>query len=977
VRLSFSAGNGGQTSAISSFPSQPVEVLPMEAPPLAQRSGTIESEEIAKAKVRFHHGSRTVESLHDLVDEPVTVKSKMSLSRPQTHRLPTAVIWSITLVVPVIVALINYAIVLSEHFLKGDVKFRFMQDTFSCCGAIAGAFALAGISALYAGVATCLVTYLGPVCAGSGLPEAKGYLNGNALPLIFDRKILVVRIIGITLACASSFPVGREGPMVAIGGTVGYQAVKLIAFPFVRRWVNVHTQGDECDLSPALIVDEERFAHAKRIGCALGGAAGIACAFNAPIGGIMYMFEEVTVTSWPPELTFRVFVCTVLAAMLSRGFLNITHSDVHHLVIFDQTKAVEDNNWNWADVPFFILLSIFVGFFSAFFARAMLWTWGARDRFKKSIRCKKWKREIKALEVVAYAAFCALMFALVPMLIECAKEPVQGEKLDPNDLASYRRLETGGLRFVQHDCPDGEHREAGTLLLTGAEEAVKHLFSRHTNSQMDLYPLLLSVILYSVLACGMPGLPIPMGCFVPCLLIGAMIGRLVGEAAKATNMDLAHPGVYALVGSASMLSGFTHMTIAIVVLLVEAAADLSLVAPMMLGILLASLASKWVNHHAYDEVLILRKGVPFLDAEVPHEMDNDGSTAGDLCDEYPEECQMLLQAEAHQVMAALDWGKEQGRGYAHFPVVENGRCVGLTSRTRLEATVTALRKSGVKRQSSDLYRTQTNLMGTTRSGHLADEDKALGIQRFVSGLTVRTPSKTDSMGQTASGDGGAHFMVPVHRIMDRSPYTILEDMPAPRFYPLFIKAGVSAAAVVSKSGDFLGVLTRNNLISQSRETHMPEPQRQNTAAVRERSEYGSEAPPKWGSEEAPRRQVSKESFGSSASKFGSKPGKDASSSAAASKNVEITAATNRFLDEDPVDALRLWQITAATNAAVDHWLRPDVQVDDANGTIQQLTCEIERLQKLKADAEEQQQLVKEHSPSDVRVNSRRVTVHSI
>jgi chloride channel 7 len=633
---------------------------------------------------------------------------------------------------------------------------------------------------------------------------------------MFSRQNLVVRILGITLACAASFPVGREGPMVCIGGTIGYQVVELVALPFVRRWVDVQTQGKESEINPAMIVDEERFAHAKRIGCALGGAAGIASAFNAPIGGILYMFEEVTVTSWPPELTFRAFVCTVLSAMLSRAFLNLTHEEVHHLVIFDEKKSLETVSWDWTDVPFFVMLSVFIGFFSAFIARSMLCVWSLRDRFKKSLRFRRFKREIKALEVVLFAIVCALIFALLPLLIDCIEEPAS---------ANGRQLSAGGgLRFVRHDCPEGQHREVATLLLTGAEESVKHLFSRASDSAFSLRPLLASAFVYSVLMCGMPGLPMPMGSFVPCLLVGAMIGRFAGEAARDTNLVLAHPGVYALVGSAAMLSGFTHMTIAIVVLLVEAAADLSLVSPIMLGILLASLASKRLNHHAYDEVLILRKGVPFLDAEVPHEMDNDGSTAGDLCDEYPDETILPLQAEASVVIAALDYGRQSKRGYAYFPVVDNGRCVGLTTRTRLEATVAALRKSltGLSKLGDE------SVMMAQKSSdrHLQEEDKALGIERFGSGLAF--PPK-ESGGPSTEDLSGCTVMVPVHRIMDRSPYTILEDMPAPRFYPLFIKAGVSAAAVVSKSGDFLGVLTRGNLISQTRESQMPEPQRKQTA----------------------------------------------------------------------------------------------------------------------------------------------------
>jgi len=781
-------------------------------------------------------------------DKPVTVVSRMSIARPQTHRLPTPVIWGITLSSPIIIAVINYVIVITQHYLD-TVKFEFMQDALNEEGAIVGAFVLACCCMTLALGATLLVTYVGPLCAGSGVPEAKGYLNGNSIVNFFSFRNLFVRVIGITLACAAGYPVGREGPMVCIGGSVGVLVVQVCAGPYVRKWIDVHTQGQESDINPALIVDEERFAHAKRIGCALGGAAGIAAAFNAPIGGILYMFEEVTVTSWPPELTFRAFAACVLAAMIARGLLNASHSDVHALVMFDDNKSQDNNSWNWEDVPFFVLLAIFVGLFSAFMTKCMLAVWSARDRFKKAKFMRSRKKEIKAIEAVLYAAVVAIVFCLVPLAFACMEAPVLPLKDDPQ-----RRLASAGARFVRHDCAEGEHREVATLLLTGAEEAVKHLFSRHASSDMSLRSLAVAAGAYSVLAIGMPGLPVPMGCFVPCLLIGAMLGRFVGEAVAPMELALAHPGVYALLGSAAMLSGFTHMTIAIVVLLIEAAADLSLVSPIMLCIFISSLLSKLVLHHAYDEVLILRKGVPFLDAEVPHEME-DGVTAGDLCDEYPPECVLAISVPATDLIKALDYGNKV---FQHFPVVECDRCIGLTTRSRLEAAVAAVRRGStnisLNSGGTQPFDKSFGLYGQSSLRTMHEEDKDLGIQRFVSGLakaerdsrfserttgsTIQTADKTveEAGGNSYPSIGDEEeydctqteslcWDVPIWRFMDQSPHMLCEDMPAPRFYGLFIKAGVTAAAVVSKQGHFLGVLSRSNLISQCRVEYLPEPMR--------------------------------------------------------------------------------------------------------------------------------------------------------
>mmetsp|Transcript_120938 Transcript_120938/g.375914 ORF Transcript_120938/g.375914 Transcript_120938/m.375914 type:complete len:155 (-) Transcript_120938:18-482(-) len=58
--------------------------------------------------------------------------------------------------------------------------------------------------------------------------------------------------------------------------------------------------------------------------------------------------------------------------------------------------------------------------------------------------------------------------------------------------------------------------------------------------------------------------------------------------------------------------------------------------------------------------------------------------------------------------------------------------------------------------------------------------------------------------------------LPVYRIMDPSPFTVVEDMPAPRLYALFAKAGESAVCVTSIRGEIRGIISRTGLIAASR-----------------------------------------------------------------------------------------------------------------------------------------------------------------
>merc|ERR1719382_1649720 len=127
-------------------------------------------------------------------------------------------------------------IVWANQFLQTK-KFRVTQKIVNERGIVAGTVAHVSMCATFATVSACLVAFLSPICAGSGLPEGKGFLNGNRIAGIFRPMALLVRVVGIVLALAAGFPIGREGPMVAIGGTIGYGVTHFLALPWARHCV--------------------------------------------------------------------------------------------------------------------------------------------------------------------------------------------------------------------------------------------------------------------------------------------------------------------------------------------------------------------------------------------------------------------------------------------------------------------------------------------------------------------------------------------------------------------------------------------------------------------------------------------------------------------------------------------------------------------------------------------------------------------
>src|SRR4029453_7339229 len=119
-----------------------------------------------------------------------------------------------------------------------------------------------GLAATAAYVARWLVRRYAPEAAGSGVQSVEEVVHGVAPPV--RRSVLPVKFIGGTLALGAGFALGREGPTVQMGATLGRL--------FARRF-GLRAADDRAVL-------------------AAGAGAGLAAAFNAPLAGAIFVFEE-------------------------------------------------------------------------------------------------------------------------------------------------------------------------------------------------------------------------------------------------------------------------------------------------------------------------------------------------------------------------------------------------------------------------------------------------------------------------------------------------------------------------------------------------------------------------------------------------------------------------------------------------------------------------------------------------------------
>ncbi|MCJ1478641.1 hypothetical protein MMC13_007322 [Lambiella insularis] len=375
------------------------------------------------------------------------------------------------------------------------------------------------------------------LAAGSGIPEIKTILSGFVIPNFLDFKVLAVKAFGAVFAVATGMCLGKEGPFVHISTCVAY----LVGMRFPKYREN-----------------GRKMRELLSAGC----SAGLSVAFGAPIGGVLFSYEEIS-TYFPRKVLWRAFLCSLTAAMVLRA-LNPTGTG--KLVLFETKYGTSYQPIHYL---IFVVLGIAGGLFGGVFCKAnFLWS--------KSFRQISVIKQYPVFEVFLVVLATALLQYPNPI----TREP--GDVIIKNLLMDCR---TSKDSWVCHQEEEEDRSRYVGWLIYGT--TVK---------------LVLTTITF--------GCKVPSGVIIPALDAGAFFGRLIGQWITTIS-----PGIFAMVGAAAFLAGVSRMTISLCVVMFELTGELEYIVPHMIAILVAKWVADALEREGVYDLAQTVLGHPFLDLD--------------------------------------------------------------------------------------------------------------------------------------------------------------------------------------------------------------------------------------------------------------------------------------------------------------------------------------------------------------------------
>lgn len=205
-----------------------------------------------------------------------------------------------------------------------------------------GFLLIVAAGALAAALATWLVRRFSPHASGSGIPHVEAVLRKEVPPAPYI--LLPVKFAGGLLAIGSGLALGREGPSVQMGASLGHMVADLAR----RSW-------PDC-----------------RVLIAAGAGAGLATAFNAPIAGAIFVLEEL-VQRFEHRIAIAALAASATAIAVARALIgdapDFSVPPLDHVTPLGQ--------------PLFLVLGLVAGALAVAYNRTLLGTIALVGRFDR------------------------------------------------------------------------------------------------------------------------------------------------------------------------------------------------------------------------------------------------------------------------------------------------------------------------------------------------------------------------------------------------------------------------------------------------------------------------------------------------------------------------------------------------------------------------------------------------------------------
>ncbi|TBX27190.1 hypothetical protein TK44_05390 [Jiulongibacter sediminis] len=234
---------------------------------------------------------------------------------------------------------------------------------------------------------------------GSGIPqlmaavEIAGTRRARAVNILLSIKTIVIKISSSCLILLGGGAIGREGPTLQISGSIFHTVYRFIP----DGWAKV----------------------SHKIMIITGGASGLAAAFNTPLGGIVYVVEELT-KSHIGKFRTAVFSAVIISGMSAQLFLG-------SYLYLGYPKL---NPMPLTGIVWVILLSVISGYAGALFSKILLYI----NKLRKQVN----KRSHQILVVLLLSlSFATLVFFAGTFTMGTGKPLINRILFEPGELPWY------------------------------------------------------------------------------------------------------------------------------------------------------------------------------------------------------------------------------------------------------------------------------------------------------------------------------------------------------------------------------------------------------------------------------------------------------------------------------------------------------------------------------------------------------------